>query len=556
MTVPSPAPTIDNRPAAAVATPPAAQAASTPSPSSPVASQDRIAHFADRNAREVLLLRAYESQISAGSSGASDHAPSKPEAPNALWTNEDSLWASRVAADSVGPNAKPADFITARAHAAMQRLAPRDPLVRKALEARGWRLGWVAAAALLGLVMGAVVYDLGTQQRIDLLSVPVWLVVLWNLAVYAVLVVSAARGLTGTDRTQQGRLRRLVAQRLAPKVSGVSRKTPALAHYASLWSAASWPMTAARAGVVLHVGAAALALGLIGGMYLRGLVLDYRAGWQSTFLEPPTVQRWLGVAMAPASRVTGLALPDEAGVAALRIKPGQDAQGPASTWIHLFAATLGVFVVVPRLLLGLVSGLRGNWLSRRLPLSINDPYHHRLLQQHLRSAARVRVHPHGSAPEASAALGLQRLITRVFGDKTELALAPLTTYGAEEGGAGAALESDTVKIALFDLSATPEVEAQGRFVKALRERASRGTSVLLLIDEAGFNSRFGLGERGTQRRAAWDALAEQVGAPKPVYVNLTALDLEGASRAVEQALQMVATDRSAAERPVGADRSR
>jgi hypothetical protein len=329
-------------------------------------------------------------------------------------------------------------------------------------------------------------------------------------------------------------------------VSGINRKTPALATYASLWSKASWPMTVARAGMVFHVAALALALGLIGGMYLRGLVLDYRAGWQSTFLEPATVQRGLATALEPASLLTGVALPDEAGVASLRVKAGEEAQAPAASWIHLYAATLGLFVVIPRLLLALGSWLRGLWLSRRLPLSINDPYHQRLLQQQALSAARVRVHPHGIAPDAAAGLNLHRLVSKVFGEKAELALAPLTAYGAEESGVTASLESDTVKVALFDLSATPEVEAQGRFVTALKERSTQGTSVVMMVDEAAFNSRFGLGERGTQRRAAWDELAQKLHMPKPVYVNLHTLDLDGTARSIEQALQQVATQSAAA----------
>ena len=42
---------------------------------------------------------------------------------------------------------------------------------------------------------------------------------------------------------------------------------------------------ALRAETALHAGAAALALGLVAGLYVRGLVLDYRAGWESTFLD-------------------------------------------------------------------------------------------------------------------------------------------------------------------------------------------------------------------------------------------------------------------------------
>ncbi len=484
----------------------------------------RTAQFNERSAREVLLLRAYETL----NSDAEEHP---------LWTRADTTWASRVASESVGNNTDPAAFLKARAHAAMQRLAPRDAGVRQALAMRGWRWGWVALVALIGLTLGAVVYDVGTHQRIDLLSLPVWAIVAWNLAMYAVLLVAWVRGLSKPG-WQGGRLRRFIGGRLASRVSGVSRKTPALANYAASWSKASWPMTVARAGVVLHVGAAALALGLIAGMYVRGTVLDYRAGWQSTFLEPPRVHALLSTALAPASWLTRVPLPDEASIGALRVLPGVEAKGNAADWIHLYAATLALFVVLPRGLLALGSLLRGAWLSRRLPLAIDEPYHQRLLQHHRTHASSVRVHAHGVLPDAQAALGLQRLVTRVFGDKAELSLAPLAQYGAEEVVVNStALESDGVKLALFDLSATPESEAQGRFVQALQARSGRGGTVLMLVDEASFNSRFGVdGERAQQRRAAWVALADKLGLPHPVFLNLASLNVDAAAHALETAI--------------------
>ena len=60
-----------------------------------------------------------------------------------------------------------------------------------------------------------------------------------------------------------------------------------------------------RIAALLHVAAAAVAIGLLGSMYLRGLVLDYRAGWQSTFLQADTVQRVLSTLLAPATALTG-----------------------------------------------------------------------------------------------------------------------------------------------------------------------------------------------------------------------------------------------------------
>jgi hypothetical protein len=44
---------------------------------------------------------------------------------------------------------------------------------------------------------------------------------------------------------------------------------------------------------------AALASGVIAGLYLRGLAFEYRAGWESTFLDAPTVRAILAFVYAP-----------------------------------------------------------------------------------------------------------------------------------------------------------------------------------------------------------------------------------------------------------------
>ncbi len=75
--------------------------------------------------------------------------------------------------------------------------------------------------------------------------------------------------------------------------------------------------------------------------------------------------------LAPASHLTGIAAPD---VAPLRIGPGGDAQASAAPWIHLYATTLALAVLLPRGLLALLAGWRARRLSRRFPLPLDTPY--------------------------------------------------------------------------------------------------------------------------------------------------------------------------------------
>ena len=115
------------------------------------------------------------------------------------------------------------------------------------------------------------------------------------------------------------------------------------------WSRLAAPIIAARSRRLLHLGSAAVALGLIAGLYFRGIVFRYEAGWESTFLGPSQVRDVLGVLFGPAARWSGIALPASTeAVAALRWD-ATGGGGDAAPWIHLIAVTLAIYVVIPRL---------------------------------------------------------------------------------------------------------------------------------------------------------------------------------------------------------------
>jgi Protein of unknown function (DUF2868)/Domain of unknown function (DUF3482) len=292
-------------------------------------------------AREVVLLMARETA----------RGPSHDH--HTLWSPADRDWATRQALATVGEQAAPEAFVTARATLALQRLLPRDDAARRWLQRRVWHAGWLVLALLLGLLLGVAVDQLGPPQRVNLLAPAVWAVVAWNLLVYAALLWPA--GATGPEGWRA---------RLAAWFE--SRDG-----FAADWARLAGPLSVQRLTLLMHTAAAALALGLILGLYLRGLVLDYRAGWQSTFLSADAVQTLLGLLLAPAGWVTGIGVP---AVAPLQLAPGGVAQASAAAWIHLYGATLLLAVVLPRTLLA----LRAAWAARRLAahfvLPLNTAY--------------------------------------------------------------------------------------------------------------------------------------------------------------------------------------
>jgi hypothetical protein len=444
-------------------------------------------------ARRVVLVQAHETG-----------------AATPVWTDDDRVWATRAARQGPGELPSFDRFVIQRAGHALERLLPRDASARRWLERRAWRRTWPLVAALFAFLVGMAADHLGASQRIDLLSPSVWAIVLWNLVVYVTLLMPHS----------EHRLRRRLARRWQGGPKGVR----------SLWAGPATRLALARATLVLHVASASLGLGLIGGMYLRGLVLDYRAGWQSTFLPAGVVQTMLDVLLAPAAALTGIAVPP---VAPLQLTPGAIASASAAPWIHLYAATLTLAVVLPRLLLAASAAWRAAALVRRFPLTLEGPYFDRLRLQHHGGPAIVDVRPHAAPLAAQAALGLRALLATQWGEEVDLRVADPVPYGDEELAAGQpAPAGATMRVALFDLTTAPEADTQGRLLDAL----VGPLPVLAVVDEAAFKRRFASApERLAERRAIWRSLAQAHGA-RLVCTDLATPDLEAAARLLKAAL--------------------
>ena len=468
-------------------------------------------------AREVVLVQAFET--------------AHPVPPS--WSEDDRAWATRVALQDTGAD-DPEAFIARRAHHALQRLGPREPAAASWLARRLWRGRWIAWAVLIGLVAGLLADSIGSSQSINLLAPPLWAVLAWNVVVYVLLLGHGlARALM--RRTRSGALVRLTERvlrfgRSLPGLGSVSASASgsakALQGFASQWLRLSAPLSATRAATVLHAAAAALALGLIAGMYLRGLVLDYRAAWESTFLSAVNAHAILSTVLGPASVLSGIDLPNVEAFTAMRGVHGAAPNGePAGPWIHLLAFTLLLLVVLPRAVLALFGALRSHWLGRHVALPLDSPYFQGLVRAQKGDLARVFVAPYASEPGAQIGAALRALINKVLGDTAQIEIAATTAFGAEDDEAALLRPpaGTTLAIALFDLAATPETENQGRFARQLAARAP----TIVVIDETAFAQRFRADPaRLAQRRDAWRVLAVALGTT-PVFIHAAAADESG-----------------------------
>jgi hypothetical protein len=238
---------------------------------------------------------------------------------------------------------------------------------------------------------------------------------------------------------------------------------------------------------------------------------------------------------------TGIPVPDAATLQALRVAPEAlpsvgTSNTSAAPWIHLYAAMLSLFVVLPRTLLAAGCAARAWHLSRHLPLAAGDLVLDRLLRDHQAQAAHVQVLAHGGAPSAHALACLQGVLAGALGAGLQVSAAAATAYGDEEAAATLTPPpGTTLRLALVDLAATPEDDSHGAFVRALR-RAASAVPLVVLADETAFRTRFAsIPGRMNERRAAWRRWAQALGVGL-LCVDLAQPDGAAAERDLQQAL--------------------
>lgn len=369
-------------------------------------------------------------------------------------------------------------------------------LLRFSDPARGLALPLAIAAFVVGVASNA----LGPERHVNLLAPPLLALILWNLAIFALLglrwLVSWAHPPAGAPvwvSRLEGWIRRWsLGGRQRTGSDGWAK------NYLARWLPAARRLAAARLSRSLHLAALSMVTGVVAGMYLRGLVLAYRATWESTFLGASQVEALLGRVLAPATVVLGSDLPS---VAALEAP----ADGPAALWIHLWAVTAALFVGLPRLLLATRETLRAWRAGRRIELVLPAAYPKRLRASASASTPEVQVLPFSFRPAERATQTLRELLQDLTGARSHVRFAPSLDYGSEAPEPF----DGSLRVVVFSLSQTPEVEVHGELLRTLRAELPDGQGLLVLVDESPLRRKLeNLAgeieeERLDSRRRAW-----------------------------------------------------
>jgi hypothetical protein len=469
----------------------------------------------DAELASVCWVRAVEQGAPAG------------EGSGVPWSHDDAAWASSEARRAVGEGgdrAKAQAYVIKRAQLAQKRLTSRDKAWRAPLQdekgPRLWRwLLLLLAVAVAAYIVGDV---MGASHRINLLAPPVLALLAWNLVVYVLLLFAAGRGPSAwmARAIEDARTRFSARGKAAPLVA-------ARARFAAEWAVGTSGVQQARVSGVMHAAAALLALLVIASMYVFGIAFDFRAGWDSTWLDAEQVQRTLALVFTPATALSGITVPPIEEIAKLRFAEGSAGER-AARWIHLYAITLTLFVVVPRLLLAVWSAWRVRRAAARLALPLDEPYFRALLRDGPTTARPVTVLPYSYTLTAAQVKALPKALIEAIGPGAQPHVKPMLPLGSEDALPPTALEdTDADVAALFAATATPERETHGAFVRTLATAvAARKVAVSVLVDESGMRQRSGHASdadlRLTQRRAAWQRMLHDLSLPAPRFIDLGA----------------------------------
>lgn len=459
----------------------------------------------ENSARDVVLVRAVET---------TDHE-------RALLSDEDRQHATRSAealAQSDASDRKsavtPDLFLRRRAEQVLKKLVQRHPGFSTAVARRSWvsvlGIGVPGAAFLSGILADRI----GDPHRVDLLSAPLLLIIGWNLAVYVAALVWLLVAAFRSPRARSG-VSKWLTSASVPAPGGVPRVlVAAWARFSVEWAQLSAPLILARGQRMVHLSAALLALGAALSLYIRGFVVQYRAGWESTFLDAQQVHALLSVLFAPAGFV--FALP---GFTVSQIRTLEFTQtaspGGGALWVYLYGGTLLLLVVLPRLVLAYMARRREKTLAACFPLDLGQAYFRKLIRTIDPAApALLRVCPYSFTLDETRGLNLQVVARMLLGARARVMLRPSTAYGEDpqQGSQGtlAGPVENARTVALFNLSATPERENHGAFLDHLCRGAAHG--IAALVDESGYLERLatqaGAEARLHERMALWRQFCE------------------------------------------------
>jgi hypothetical protein len=294
-------------------------------------------------------------------------------------------------------------LLATRARHLVDLLAAKHPALGALQAPSALWSGLALACPVLALLAGIATDRIGNPYRVDLLSAPLLIIIGFNLLVYCGLAILAV---WRKPPARVPRLPALLQQVDAWRSRQRGTAARVMAGFYQRWQRVAGHLVAHRWKTVLHLSAAAWGAGVALSLAGRGLFVQYKVGWESTFLSAETVHGLLELIFWLPTRVFNLTPLTLAEVTALRNFQNDSVAG--ERWVWMYVGLTALLVILPRLLLAAWSAGRARAASHQLQLDLSAPY----FQAVLAAMRRVRLKIGLALPDAAAHaqfVGLVRL---------------------------------------------------------------------------------------------------------------------------------------------------
>ncbi|MEM9479978.1 MAG: DUF2868 domain-containing protein [Verrucomicrobiota bacterium] len=378
-------------------------------------------------------------------------------------------------------------------------------------------VSWTGAAIVVAaLLVGFATNKLGTERAVNVIAFPLLGLIAWNIIVYLFLLARTLMKGSGFSVITLivGFIKRHADKLAGENQQATSADSRILHRFAQSWGKLRLPVAAKSLQGWFHISAAVFAIGVVAGMYWQGLAREYKASLESTFqTEPETIHRFFEILFTPATLLSGLSAPTMEDV-----QLAAEANGPAAKWIHLYAVTAALVIVVPRLLLAVCSRFAANKLHKSTDIrALFSGYFPSLVSPDEGEALVALAVPHRIKLEGRQKERLREAAIARWGGRVFVDFADAVEYGSEEDWPESKIESDpSVFVVVMNFSSTPEEDSQGILidrVKNLIHEDHRESELVVLLDKSAFTARMnGLDEadqRAEQRARAWERVLEK-----------------------------------------------
>jgi len=464
----------------------------------------------ESQAREITLVRVLETHDN-----------------GELWTADDAREATRVA--KAGEKATFDQFIARRAKRSLSEIRKLSAYPITSLKLPRWPTYVGGLLVVIAMLIGFVTDHLVSDHRVNIVELPLVGLILWNLIIFIGIFLRWIAALAFSKPYRGGLLTELLGKWHLWEGMTVSKDTHSvttrqwLDQFRTDWISLSARLNQVRLEMIMHMAAMSFTLGTLASLYFRGFFKEYRAGWESTFFSADSIHGIASLVLMPGAFMLNMQIPDIEHIANLRFP--ESSGEIARDWIHLYAASILAWVLIPRALLVISNGFSRWRLQRYFPLPLSSIYFKVLSALYREGKAKALVIPFRYDMTPQIKSNLSNLLGRVHGLTVDISIQSPVLMGEDTSDWKVALgdEKHFVVFVVFNLTATAESDTHGNLMDRVRKDVSGRTTIIPIVDISSYAESDKARHR--QRQEQWRSVLDKAGF-KPLFLDISRPDDE------------------------------